>query len=157
MGCTGDSGMSKDNYITAIVEVQDFEEKDDIQIINSYDLIVRNTPDEAREGEDLDDEAEIKDVSISIDGAPDIPFTYRYNFKQRGKYRVKYTFHHPLKKTDYMFCYCINLIQIDLTHFNSEQVTNMSNMFFNLKKLEIIDVSKLNIKNVIDMSNMFFK
>ena len=47
-----------------------FEEEDEIQIINSYEHLVRNVPDEAREGEedDLNNETEIKDVTITIDG-----------------------------------------------------------------------------------------
>ena len=123
MGCSGDTGMSRDeNYIIAELEVKDFEKENEIRIINSYEYLVRNTPDEAREGEedDLNNETEIKDVTITIDGQA-IPFSYYHNFKERGKYLIKYNFHHLLTKTDYMFCYCLNLTKIDLTHFNTEK------------------------------------
>ena len=158
MGCSGETGMNKDNYIIAEIEIRDFEEESTIQIISSYDYLIRNVPDERREEENDDDllnEKEIKDCVISIDGKI-IPFDYHYKFGKQGKYTIKYTFNHLLTKTDYMFCYCNNLRKIDLTHLNTEKVTNMSFMFHRLIDVEVIDVSKLNTKNVKDMMNMFF-
>jgi len=146
MGCSSETGMnSNDNYITAVLEVKDYEEEDEIEMINSYDRIVRNTPDEAIEGEEenYNNETEIKDCTIYIDGKPIIPFSYTHKFT-RGKYLIKYDFHHLLTKTDYMFCYCLNLTEIDLTHFNSSKVNNMSRMFFRLLNAVKIDVSNLN-------------
>ena len=82
MGCSGEIGMNKDNFIIEEINVLDFEADDNIQIINSYDLLIRNTPDERREDENDDDllnEEEIKDCIISIDGKI-IPFDYYYYY-----------------------------------------------------------------------------
>ena len=98
-------------------------------------IFVRENPEKVVEGEEdnLNNETEIKDVTITIDGQAIVPFNYTYKFKQ-GKYLIKYYFHHLLTKTDYMFYHCFNLTKIDLTHFNSEKVDNMRNMFFGLYK-----------------------
>ena len=62
------------------------------------------------------------------------------------------------KNVTNMFCMfygCINLINIDLYSFNTKNANNMSNMFGNCSKLKNLDLSSFNTKNVIDMSGMF--
>jgi hypothetical protein len=54
-----------------------------------------------------------------------------------------------------MFYCCRSLTSIDLDNFNTEKVENMSAMFMECKKLELLDVSKFNTANVTDMSAMF--
>ena len=124
MGCSSETGMnSKENYIIAELEVSKYEEDEEIEIINSYEHFAKEYPEKVVEGEEdnLNNETEIKDVTITIDGQAIIPFSYTYKFKQ-GKYLIKYYFHHLLTKTDYMFYNCFKLTKIDLTHFNSEKV-----------------------------------
>ena len=53
------------------------------------------------------------------------------------------------------FCYgCFNLKNINLTSFNTESVKNMSGLFYNCSNLENINFSSFNTKNVINMSAM---
>lgn len=54
-----------------------------------------------------------------------------------------------------MFYCCHSLTSIDLDHFNTEKVENMSAMFMECKQLTTLDVSKFNTANVTDMSVMF--
>ena len=54
-----------------------------------------------------------------------------------------------------MFSGCENLREIDLPKFNTAKVTNMSGMFTACKKLVNIDLSSFNTKNVTDMNSMF--
>ncbi len=54
-----------------------------------------------------------------------------------------------------MFYGCHSLTAIDLDHFNTEKVENMGYMFMECKKLETLDVSKFNTANVTNMAGMF--
>ena len=54
-----------------------------------------------------------------------------------------------------MFYCCHSLTDIDLDHFNTEKVENMSGMFMECKQLSTLDVSKFNTANVTNMSAMF--
>ena len=55
-----------------------------------------------------------------------------------------------------MFCECDNLEIINLSSFNTEKVINMRNMFYNCNKLRNIDLSNFNTKNVTNISHMFY-
>lgn len=54
-----------------------------------------------------------------------------------------------------MFYYCEHLGSLDVSKFNTDNVTNMSHMFYHCSKLTLLDVSKFNTANVTDMSSMF--
>lgn len=54
-----------------------------------------------------------------------------------------------------MFYGCSNLINLNLTSFNTSKVRNMSNMFNGCAKLENIDLSVFNTALVTDMTGMF--
>jgi uncharacterized repeat protein (TIGR02543 family) len=54
-----------------------------------------------------------------------------------------------------MFCACEALTSLDVSHFNTEQVTNMSYMFWDCEKLTALDVSHFDTENVTDMYGMF--
>ena len=55
----------------------------------------------------------------------------------------------------FMFCECSNLTNINLSSFNTQNVTNMFSIFSNCSKLTNIYLSSFNIKNVINMAGMF--
>lgn len=78
------------------------------------------------------------------------PKTFEYDLV---KIRLKFT--KPIKDCRKMFNNCQNLIYIDLSHFDSSNVTNMSDMFYYCENLQQINLSNLNTKNVTDMSYMF--
>ena len=54
-----------------------------------------------------------------------------------------------------MFYSCQKLGSLDVSKFNTDNVTNMSHMFYRCSKLTLLDVSKFNTANVTDMSSMF--
>lgn len=56
----------------------------------------------------------------------------------------------------YMFYGCLNLNYLDLISFNTQKVTNMSFMFSSCPNLSKIDLSSFYTENVINMSNMFY-
>ena len=54
-----------------------------------------------------------------------------------------------------MFCYCSALTSLDVSGFNTSKVTNMYSMFYNCKTLTSLDLSKFSTSNVTNMSYMF--
>ena len=56
-----------------------------------------------------------------------------------------------------MFSGCSRVTSLDLSNFNTSNVTNMSGMFKACSGLTNLDVSYLNTSNVTDMSYMFYK
>ncbi len=55
-----------------------------------------------------------------------------------------------------MFYYGYNLDDIDFSNFNTSNATNMSHMFYNLTGIENLDISSFDTSNVTDMSYMFY-
>ena len=55
-----------------------------------------------------------------------------------------------------MFSHCTELGSVDVSHFDTKNVTNMSDMFVDCQHLKSIDVSKFDTKNVTQMSYMFY-
>ena len=55
-----------------------------------------------------------------------------------------------------MFAYCDSLISLDLSSFNTQNVTNMSWMFYNCYSLISLDLSNFHTQNVTYMSDMFY-
>ena len=61
-----------------------------------------------------------------------------------------------VKDMSNMFYICSGLISLDVTHFNTENVKNMSNMFYGCSGLISLDVTHFNTENVTSMCNMFY-
>ncbi len=57
---------------------------------------------------------------------------------------------------EYLFNSSNNIIEIDLSNFDTSLVTSMKGMFENCEKLQYIDFGDVNTSSVINMSNMFF-
>ena len=54
-----------------------------------------------------------------------------------------------------MFSRCSSLKELDLSSFNTNNVTNMNGMFSGCSLLKELDLSSFNIYNVTNMSGMF--
>ena len=55
-----------------------------------------------------------------------------------------------------MFAYCNGLTSLDVSNFNTENVTNMEAMFSGCNKLPSLDVSNFNTEKVSNMRQMFY-
>ena len=141
------------NFIIAQTYVEDCSQ--DFLIINSFENSQRKY--KAIEEEDTsqyENEKEIKEnCSIEINNKK-IPFAYYYKFNTPGIQTIKYIFKNNLTKIDYMFYECM-LIHIDLSNFNSKNVTNMRSMFQGCNGLVSINFSNFNTQNVTNMSYLF--
>ena len=56
----------------------------------------------------------------------------------------------------YMFNYCPMLPNLDVSHFDTSRVTNMSNMFKDCQSLSSLNVSHFDTRQVTNMSYMFY-
>ena len=55
---------------------------------------------------------------------------------------------------DSMFRDCSSLKELDVTHFDTSKVTDMTAMFYECSNLEEVDVSIFNTSNVKNMNNI---
>ena len=79
---------------------------------------------------------------------------YIYAIK-KGTYDIKLIFKMNIKNCFEMFRMCNNVIEIDLSCFDTSDVTNMGYMFSfcgNLKKINLVNIDT---RNVTDMESMF--
>ena len=61
-----------------------------------------------------------------------------------NKYKIEYSFNGILTKIDYMFYGCDSLTNINLSNFNTQNVTDMSFMFSGCNSLTNINLSNFN-------------
>ena len=55
-----------------------------------------------------------------------------------------------------MFSFCSSLTSLNLLNFNTNIVTNMSEILYNCCSLTSLNLSNFNINNVTDMRDMFY-
>ena len=87
----------------------------------------------------------------------DIKYKYQKYFKpeRKGKYNILLKFYHPMTDCSFMFAYCKHLTYIDLSSFDTTNVTKMGFMFSGCSNITSINIPSFNTKNVIDMNYMF--
>ena len=59
-----------------------------------------------------------------------INISYFYEFKKNGNYKIEYLFKSNLSNLNCMFNECSSLTNLNLSHFNTQNVNNMYYMFF---------------------------
>ena len=74
-----------------------------------------------------------------------------------GEYTIKIVIKNKIKNCNNMFMNCKNIKSIDLSSFDSSEVTNMSCMFSKCIYLEKIIFGNFNTQKVINMKKMFSK
>ena len=60
-----------------------------------------------------------------------------------------------INNSESMFKMCNKIIEMDLTHFDTSQVTTMKDMFYNCNNLKYINISNIDTSKVESMGNMF--
>ena len=139
-----------DNYIIAEIDIKDEDINKNIKILSSYEEFLRTNSGKLI----FKNEDEIKKCEIKINNEI-IPFNYYHKFKSKGKYTIKYSFKNNLKCTCLMFGDCKLLTNINLSNFNTNNVTNMNSMFYGCSSLKDINLSNFNTNKVTDMCCMF--
>ena len=149
--------INNKNIIIGEIYIDENNINKDIQIINSFENI-KKLYYKWREKEDdykYENEKELKENTMIKINEKVIEFTYYYKFKEKGKYKIEYSFKNNLTKADYIFDSCLSLTNLDFSNFNSAKVTNMSYMFHDCKSLTSLNLLNFNTENVTDMNHMF--
>ena len=76
--------------------------------------------------------------------------------KKEGIYNIRIIFNLLIKDWSSLFSNCKNLINIDLSSFDTKYVTDMSEMFKGCENLNNINLSFFNTENVTNMREMFY-
>ena len=93
------------------------------RIINSFENTKRENPNwNWVHIESKENEKEIRDCEIYINDKK-IGFTYYYTFNKKGKYLIKFKFKKLLNSSNFMFFQCNLLSSINLSNFNTQNVT----------------------------------
>ena len=111
------------NYIIAEIEIKEEDVNKNIRIINSHEEWMRTYGLSDRIKKNYKNEDEIKKCKIRINEKL-IPFNYYYQFKSKGKYTIKYSFNTNITNMFFMFAECSSLTNINLSNFNTNNVTN---------------------------------
>ena len=134
--------MENNNFIIAEINITEDKVNEKVRIINSFENYKKE---KGRKDEEDDykykNEEEIKKCKIFINGKIN-PFLYYHTFDKEGKYQIKYSFSEYLTNVSFLFYECKSLITIDLSNFNTQNVTNMICMFFRCNSL--LNIIKLN-------------
>ena len=141
------------NYIICKYEIKENQLNKPIQILNSYENVIKKNSWYQNKGNEND--KDIKDNCVLYLNGNKISFTYLYKFPKKGKYTIKIDIKKPLTNINYMFCWCTSLISIDLSNFNSNNVIFMNNMFNFCYSLQYINLSNFNTINTINMEYLF--
>ena len=131
-----DINENNDKIILGEFNIESDDINEDIQIINSFENNKRKNKwdseeDEEEEEDDskYENEGDIKEnIEIKIN-EKNIGFSYVHKFEKEGRYKIKYIFKKNLSNLNHLFCRCENLININLSNFNTNKVTDMSYIF----------------------------
>ena len=91
---------------------------------------------------------------IYINGNFTETITYRYNLSRINN-SVSLIWNNTIYNCYRMFHGCSNIIEIDLSNFNTSKVTDMNSMFLSCSHLISLDLSNFDTSNVYDMRYMF--
>ena len=148
MGC-GDSPIERRNHIIAEIYIGEQDINKEIRIINSYEQASREDKDFKDNYEkENKNETEIKNnCTITINDIV-IPFSYFYKFTVSGKYIMKYSFANYITNTNYLFYNCSSLTNLDLSNFNTQNVTKIQCMFYGCSSLTNLNLSNFNTQKL---------
>lgn len=82
-------------------------------------------------------------------------FKYCVSLKKLSLFNNNHTYYDRYISAEGMFQGCMSLKEIDMRHFETFYINNMSNMFDGCSSIEELDLSSFDTSNVVDMSNMF--
>ena len=141
------------NKIKMIIEIKDEDLNKDIYFLNNT-----NYEDENRNKNNHDSLQEFNESNVKL-YINHKKYRYQkfFRFATKGEYKIKIKFYMLLKDCSNMFYNCNTIKSIDLSKFDSKNVTNMSNMFFNCENLSEINFTNINTEKVTNMSNLFCK
>ncbi len=144
------------NYIICGYDIKKDKINEPIQILNSYEEVKRKHPNwDWKNIKAIENEKEIKENCEIYLNNKRIDFCYEYKFEKEDKNEIKIILKSPLKSTNWMFKGCEGLTSLNLSNFNTNNVTNMCCMFNQCSSLTSLNLFNLKTNNVNNMSYMF--
>ena len=132
--------------------------KNEIQLLHDYNLDISDWDEEDKklylDVKEINKQFFEENIDIFINGEK-IKFDFKYNNNESGEIKVKFKFNKKLADMSFIFYNCSSLKSIDLSSFDTNNVTNMSGFLANCSSLESIKLKSFNTNNVINMRNMF--
>ena len=134
-------------FITLKVKKEDMKNKENgeknyIYFLNNQNSEIKNLTNE--------------NCNLFINGEK-TDFNIFFEPEKEGEYEIKLVLKKKLKDCSYMFSNCDNIIKIDLSLFDSSEVTNMNYMFGKCHFIEEINLTDLDTSKVTNMSYLFNK
>ena len=153
------NSLKNKSFKNEIICIYDIKiNKDDlnnpIRIINCYEEAKKDYSYLDLEGKN--NEKEIKENYKLYLNENKIDFCYKYKFNKDEKYLIKFKVQKPSININYMFYKCNQLLSIDLSNFNTNNVNFMNGMFCNCSSLTSLNLSNFNTNNVNYMNGMFY-
>ena len=93
-----------------------------------------------------------KPSEVIINGSPQ-SINNSYDFYSESITIIKWNIN--INSTKEMFSFCGKIIEIDLSNFDTSQVTDMNSMFFQCRGLILLNLSNFDASQVTDMGYMF--
>ena len=146
------------NIIISQIIIDSNKVNKEIQIISSFEHFKRmdNLSNFNKNKEEFENEKEIKqNIEIKINNN-NIGFSFYHIFDKEGIYTIEYRFKNLLTNLNHLFYDCEEIINLNFSNLNTQNVTNMNGMFQNCKALKALNLSNLNTQNITDMNSMFF-
>ena len=143
--------IEKMNIIKLIVKVDEKQLNKNIFFLDNYTTI-----DEVKNKYPHDNLKELnKDNVEMLINRKKVEYSKSF-IPEKCENEILIKFKNPMKDCSYMFYGCSNIAYIDLSLFNTKEVTNMECMFGFCTNLKYIDLSFLDTKNVENMIKAFF-
>ena len=95
------------NYILAEINIEEYDINKNKRILNSFEEYKRiNECDDKKDDYKYENEKEIKEDCIIKINNKIIPFNYLYKFKEKGKFKIEYSFKNNIKSLTNLFREC---------------------------------------------------
>ena len=140
----------KKNEIIIIIKIDENDINKDIYFLDNIDdeLTIKPEHDKLEEMNESNTDLYINNIK------------YKYqkylNFEKEGEYHIKIKLKFLMKDCSFMFYNCKNIINIDLSNFDTSNIINMERMFCCCENLININLSNFETKNVTSMRSMFY-
>ena len=155
MNSINDNSKIGKNELIITVEINDIDTNKKIYFLD-------NTEQKLLEGEEMkphyhDNLSEItaENTKLYINGKQKKKYEKYFKPKSKGTYTIKLCFNFKIKNCYCMFAECDKITHIDLSSFNTQDVTDMGRMFFKCRNLVSVNLSSFDTRKVENMGFMF--
>ena len=115
----------QEEFKNEIIGIYDIKKKDVNEDINLLNYFESNDDDDKQYNNKKDFE---NSIELFLDNQK-INFQFKYKFKKEKQYMLIFKIKKPLESLRNMFYNCSSLTSLNLSNFNTNNVTNMSDMF----------------------------